>query len=215
MNKNLLGGAAAILVLATAAGAHAQSKRSSAARSTSAATSTAAATPSAEPPLPQGPPVAGICVYSNTQALGSSAVGKAYAARMQQLQAQAAAEISGQQNALQTQEKALVAKRATLSQEQFAQQAQPLQTQEQALNQTADARTRDLRYTAARQQQRLAVVLEPLVRNAYVAHHCSVLLNGESVMAANNDMDLTPEVRAALNARMTTITFDRETAPAQ
>ncbi len=134
---------------------------------------------------------------------------------MQQLQAQAAAEISGQQTSLQTQEKALVAKRATLSQEQFAQQAQPLQQQEQALNQTADARTRDLRYTAARQQQRLAAVLEPLVRAAYEGHHCSVLLNGDNVMAANRDMDLTQEVVTALNGKMTTITFDRETAPAQ
>uniref|UniRef100_UPI00157615B6 OmpH family outer membrane protein n=1 Tax=Caulobacter sp. S45 TaxID=1641861 RepID=UPI00157615B6 len=171
--------------------------------------------PSAEPPLPQGPPIIGLCVYSNAQALGQSAVGKAYATRMQQLQAQAAAEISGQQTSLQTQEKALVAKRATLSQEQFAQQAQPLQAQEQALNQTADARTRDLRYTAARQQQRLAAVLEPLVRSAYVGHHCSVLLSGDTVMAANHDMDLTQEVIASLNSRMTTITFDRETAPAQ
>ncbi len=213
MNKNLLGAAAVMIVLATAAGAHAQSRRSSAARS-SAATSTA---PSAvaQAPLPQGPTITGMCVYSNAQALGESSVGKAYATRMQQLQAQAAAEISGQQTQLQTQEKALVAKRATLSQEQFAQQAQPLQQQEQALNQTADARTRDLRYTAARQQQRLAAVLEPLVRNAYVGHHCSVLLNGESVMAANRDMDLTKEVSNALNSTMTTITFDRETAPAQ
>ncbi len=214
MNKNLLGATVATLVLATAAGAHAQSHRSGAAHTGSAATPTAAS-PSAEPPLPQGPTITGMCIYSNAQALGQSAVGKAYATRMQQLQAQAAAELSGQQTSLQTQEKALVAKRATLSQEQFAQQAQPLQTQEQALNQTADARTRDLRYTAARQQQRLAVVLEPLVRNAYVAHHCSVLLNGDTVMAANTDMDLTPEVKNALNGKMTTITFDRETAPAQ
>ena len=141
MNKNLTGGAAAILVLATAAGAHAQTHRSSAARSSAAATA-AAPSAAAQAPLPQGPTITGMCVYSNAQALGLSSVGKAYATRMQQLQAQAAAEISGQQTSLQTQEKALVAKRSTLSQEQFAQQAQPLQTQEQALNQTADARTR-------------------------------------------------------------------------
>ena len=213
MNKNLIGAAAAILVLSTAAGTHAQTRRSTTARSTSSAA--APASPSAEPPLPQGPTITGLCVYSNAQALGQSSVGKAYATRMQQLQAQAAAEISGQQIQLQTQEKALVAKRATLSQEQFGQQAQPLQAQEQALNQTADARTRDLRYTAARQQQRLAAVLEPLVRVSYEQHHCSVLLNGDSVMAANRDMDLTQEVVNSLNGKMTTITFDRETAPAQ
>ena len=53
------------------------------------------------------------------------------------------------------------------------------------------------------------------MRAAYEGHHCSVLLNGESVMAANRDMDLTQEVVNLLNSKMTTITFDRETAPAQ
>ena len=212
MNKNLFG-AAAMIVLATSAGAHAQSRRSSAARS-SAAPAAAASAPT-QAPLAQGPAITGLCVYSNAQALAASAAGKAYSTRMQQLQAQAAAEISGQQTQLQTEEKALVAKRATLNQEQFAQQAQPLQAREQALNQTADARTRDLRYTAARQTQRLGSVLEPLVRAAYEGHHCSVLINGDGIMAANRDMDLTTEVIRALDAKMTTITFDRETAPAQ
>jgi outer membrane protein len=213
MNKNLIGAAAVLLVLATAAGADAQARHAGT-HSTSAATTTAPPA-AAQTPLAEGPAIPGMCVYSNAQALGTSAVGKAYANRMQQLQAQAAAELSGQQNEIQTEEKALVAKRATLSQEQFTQQAQPLQAREQALNQTADARTRDLRYTAAHQQQRLGVVLEPLVRAAYEQHHCSVLINGDGVMAANREMDLTTEVVTALNSRMTTITFDRETAPAQ
>ncbi len=213
MNKNLIGSAAAILVFATAVGAHAQSHRSGA-RSTSAATSTAPAA-AAQPPLNHGPPIAGMCIYSNAQALGTSTVGKAYANRMQQLRSQAAAELSGQQNQLQTEEKALVAKRATLNQEQFAQQAQPLSAREQQLNQTADLRSRELQATAVHQQQRLGAAIEPLVRTAYESHHCSVLINGDGVMAANPAMDLTPEVVTALNARMTTITFDRETAPAQ
>ena len=212
MKNQIIGATAATLMLVAAAGAHAQAHRASAARATPPATG---AQPAAAGPLPQGPTILGLCVYSNASALGQSLVGKAYATRMQQLQAQAAAEVSGQQSQLQADEKALIAKRATLTQEQLAQQAQPLQAREQALNQTAEARTRDLRYTAARQQQRLGAVLEPLVRSAYEQHHCSVLLNGDTVMAANRDMDLTQEVATALNARMTTITFDREAAPAQ
>ena len=42
-----------------------------------------------------------------------------------------------------------------------------------------------------------------------------MLLNGEAVMAANPAMDLTQDITTALNGRMSTITFDRETAPAQ
>ena len=142
-------------------------------------------------------------------------MGKAYLQRMQQLRAQAAAEISAQQTQLQTDEKALVAKRATLSPEQFAQQVQPFQQREQALNATAEQRSRDLQYTAAHQQERIAAAIQPLATTAYEQHHCAMLLNGEAVMAANPAMDLTQDITTALNGRMSTITFDRETAPAQ
>ena len=210
MNKKLLGATVATLVLATAAGAHAQTHRA-AARSTAATSAPA----TAAPPITQGPPLPGICIYSNSEALGTSAVGKAYAERMQQLRSQAAAEISGQQSQLQGEEKALVAKRATLSQEQFSQQAQPLSAREQQLNQTAELRSRELQATAVHQQQRIGVAIEPLVRAAYEAHHCSMLVNGDSIMTANPAMDLTPEVVTALNGRLSTVTFDRESAPAQ
>ena len=210
MTQKLLGAAAATLMLAAAASAHAQTRKSTSRAATPGASAAAVS------PLQQGPSIPGLCVYSESQVIGTSSVGKSYATRMQQLQAQAAAEISGQQTQIQAEEKALVAKRATLSQEQFAQQAQPLQTREQALNQTAESRTRDLRYTAATQQQRLATAIEPLVRSAYESHHCSILIGGDNaVLAANRDMDLTIEVRDALNQRMSTITFDRESAPAQ
>lgn len=212
MNKNLLGATVATLVLATAASASAQTHRSSASRATS---TSGAASAGAQTPLVQGPPIPGMCVYSNAHVIESSTVGKAYASRMQQLRSQAAAEISAQQSQLQTEEKALVAKRATLNQEQFAQQAQPLQAREQQLNQTADLRTRELQATAGSQIQRIGAVIEPLVRTAYESHHCSILINGDGVMAANSAMDLSEEVITALNSRMTTITFDREAAPAR
>jgi Skp family chaperone for outer membrane proteins len=203
--KNQLFCAAAALLALAATTAQAQTHRSSA----------SAAPASSQAPLVHGAPVPGLCVYSNSQALETSEVGKAFAQRMQQLRAQAAAELSGQQTALQTDEKVLAGKRATLTQEQFAQQAQPLAAREQQLQQTAEQRSRDLQYTYQRQVERIGQVIEPLVRTAYEAHHCSVLINGDAIMAAAPSMNLSPEVTTALNARMTTITFDRETAPAQ
>ena len=212
MKTKLLGAAAASILLAAAVGAQAQTHGT---RSSAKSATTSDASTAAQSHLTHGPALPGVCLYSNSRALEDSAVGKAYAQRMQQLQAQAAAEIGGQQTTLQNEEKALVAKRATLGQEQFAQQAKPLADREQALNQQAELRNRDLRYTAARQQQRIGVALEPLVASAYEAHRCSLLLNGDTVMTANPAMDLTPEVTTALNGKMSTITFDRETAPAQ
>ena len=200
MKTQLFCAAAALLALA-AAPASAQTHRSSAS-SAPAATST---------PLTYGAPIPGVCVYSNTRVLETSSVGKAFGARMQQLRAQAAAELSGQQTQLQNDEKVLAGKRATLTQEQFAQQAQPLAAREQQLQQTAELRSRDLQYTYQRQVQRIGESIEPLVRSSFEAHHCSVLLNGDAIMAANPAMDLTTEVTGALNGRMSTITFDRET----
>jgi len=57
--------------------------------------------------------------------------------------------------------------------------------------------------------------MEPLVRAVFEERHCTVLLNGEAVMAANPAMDLTPAVVTRLNSTMSTITFDRETPPPQ
>ena len=214
MKNRHLGATATLVALLAVTGAQAQTRHSAAARSAPAAsTSTPAGSTT---PLTQGPTIPGLCIFSNTGVIQGSTVGKAYLQRMQQLRSQAAAEVGAQQTSLQSDEKALVGRRATLSPEQFAKEAQPMQQREQQLNVTAEQRTRDLQYTAAHQQQRLAAAIQPLATQVYEAHHCSVLLNGDSaIMAASSTMDLTSEVTAALNSRMSTITFDRETAPQQ
>jgi Skp family chaperone for outer membrane proteins len=214
MKKIYAGAAAAALLLAAAAGAQAQtSKKSQATASHTAPTSAAPA--AALPPLTHGPAIPGVCVYSNAAAIENSSVGKAFGERMQQLRAQATAELSGEASSLQNDEKALAAKRASMSADQFNQQAQPLAQRDAALNQKAETRNRELQATYAKQMRRIGEVVQPLVVTAYESHHCSVLLNGEAVMASNPAMDLSQEVTTALNSKMTTITFDRETAPAQ
>jgi Skp family chaperone for outer membrane proteins len=214
MKKIYVGAAAAALLLAAAAGAQAQTSKKSQA-STSHTATTSAAPAAALPPLTHGPALPGVCIYSNAAAIENSTVGKAFGERMQQLRAQATAELSGEANALQTEEKALAAKRASMSPDQFNQQAQPLAQRDAALQQKAETRNRELQATYAKQMRRIGEVVQPLVVAAYEGHHCSVLLNGEGVMAANPAMDLSQEVSTALNSKMTTITFDREIAPAQ
>ena len=211
MTNTLLGAAAITLTLVAASGAGAQTRKST----THATPATSGLATPAASTLPQGPAIPGVCVYSESQVIGASNVGKAFNARMQQLRSQAAAEVNGQETQLQTEEKALTGKRASLTQEQFTQQAQPLAAREQQLNQTAEVRTRELQATAVTQGRRLSTVIEPLVRSAYEAHHCSILIGDGAVLAANKDMDLTREVVEALNQRMSTITFDRESTPAQ
>jgi len=208
--SQLIGGAAAALLLLSATQAFAQA----AAHKTA---STAAASGAAAPaPITFGAPIPGMCVFSNDAAMGQSAVGKAAATRMQQIRAQISAELSGEQTSLQDDAKAFEAKRASLTQEQIAAQGQPLQERYQALQQKATQRQRELEYTGQHVRVRIAQAMEPLVRSVFEQRHCSILLNGDgAVMAENPAMDLTPDVVARLNEKMSTITFDRETPPPQ
>jgi len=205
--SKLISGAAAALLLLSAAQASAQTASHKA----------AAAAPGASAPSPisYGPPIAGICVFYNDVALAESQVGKAAATRMQQIRAQISAELSGEQTSLQADIKAFQEKRASLTQDQIQAQGQPLEERAQALNQKATQRQRELEYTAQHVRVRISQAMEPLVRSVFEEHHCTVLLNGEAVMAANPAMDLTSSVVARLNTTMSTITFDRETPPPQ
>jgi outer membrane protein len=142
-------------------------------------------------------------------------VGKAAATRLQQLRAQVSAELSGEQASLQEDIKAFQAKRASLTQDQIQAQGAPLEERAQALNQKATQRQHELEYTAQHARARVEQAMEPLVRAVFEERHCSLLLNGDSVMAANPAMDVTSAVVTRLNATMSTITFDRETPPVQ
>jgi outer membrane protein len=204
MTSKLLSGAAALLML-SAVQANAQSTKKA----------TPAAASAAQPALTHGPAIAGICVFSNDGALATSLVGKAAAARLQQLRAQVAAELSGEQTSLQEDIKAFQAKRASLTQDQIQAESQPLEQRYQALNQKGGQRERELQATLSKARGRIDQAIEPIVKTIYQDRHCSLLLNGEAVMAVNPAMDLTPAVVERLNASMSTITFDREILPAQ
>jgi outer membrane protein len=205
----ILGAAATTLLLVSTVQAQAQSKKSTA--KTTAASAPASAT--AAPPISHGPPIPGVCIFSRDAAVATSTVGKAFETRYQQLRAQAAAEISGDENALKTDVQAFQAKRASMTQEQQQAAAGPLQQREQALQQKASQRQGELEYTARHQLSRIDQAMEPLVRDIYQERHCSLLLNASAVMGANPAMDITETVVSQLNTRMTAITFDRETPP--
>jgi len=205
MTSKLIGGAAALLML-SAVQASAQ---------TSAHKTAAAAAPSAAPQITYGAPLTGVCVFYGEVALRESTVGKAADTRMAQLRAQASAEVSGEQAALEADIKAFQDKRASLTQDQIQAQGQPLVERREALGQKAQQRERELEYTAQHARARIAQAVNPLVRAVFEERHCSILLSGDAVMATNPAMDITPAVLTRLNATMSTITFDRETPPAQ
>jgi outer membrane protein len=160
--------------------------------------------------LPQGPAIAGLCVYSNEATIGASAVGKFVNQRLQQLQQQAQAELVTDQSALQTDAKAYEARRASLSGDAAQQQELSLQQRDAALQRKAEIRQRELQATMQKAYGRVLSEANPLVAQVYGQHQCSVLLDGQSVMAANTAMNITPEVVRLLDGKITQFAFERE-----
>lgn len=189
--------ALACALLSASSDASAQATRSAA----------AAAAPAA---VAQGPAIPGLCVLSVQQAIGSSTVGKYVNDRMGQIVAQVKAELQPEDTQISTDGRALEAKRSTLDQATFQSQAQALQARVNALREKADLRQREVQATEQKALNRIAQELDPIAKDLYQQHRCSVLLNKEAVMIANPEMDLTSAAVVGLNARIQQFAFDRE-----
>ena len=189
------GACAAAVALTAASGAFAQ------------ATAPAAA---AAPAMTHGPALPGVCVVSIENAIGASTVGKYVDTRIQQIVAQVNAELNGEKTAIDTDAKALDARRATLDQNSLEQQAAALQVRANALQRKAQLRDREVQATEQKAVGRIGQEMEPLIRQVYQQKQCSLLLQRTAVVIANPAMDITPLVITALNGKITQFAFDRE-----
>jgi len=170
----------------------------------------AAAPAAAAPAVTHGAPVPGLCIVSVENAIGASTVGKYVNTRLQQLVAQVNAELTQEKTTLDNDAKALDGQRATLDQNTFEQRAAALQVRANALQRKAQQRDREVQATEQKAVNRVGVEMEPLIRQAYQAKQCSVLINRNSIILGNPASDITPAVVTALNAKITQFAFDRE-----
>jgi outer membrane protein len=176
----------------------------------------------AKPAAAASPPAAvitanvpGVCVLSREGLVGASTLGKYVQTRMTQLSNQVNAELTGEQTALQTDAKALDAKKATLQPAQYQQQGQALQVRARELQEKAQQRDRELQATEQKAVARVLQEASPLVGDVVKQKACGLLLDANSVLAGNPTMDITPVVVQALNAKITQFDFDRERLEAQ
>jgi outer membrane protein len=195
MSKFLSAAASSVVALAIATAASAQ---------------TAPAAAPAAPPVTHGPALTGVCIFSSQRAVGQSLVGKAVAARLQTITTQVNAELSGERTALENEGKALDAKKATTAQDALEQQAAALQVKANAWQRKGQLRQREVEATEQKALARVYQELDTPIRQVYQAQKCSILFDRESVMLANPAMDITDAVVTALDARIKTLTFDRE-----
>jgi outer membrane protein len=191
-SKFLAATVSGLAALATASGAFAQ------------------ATPPAAPPVTHGAPIAGVCIFSSQGAVARSLVGKAVDARLKTIISQVNAELTAERTSLDNDAKALDAKKGTLEQSALEQQAAALQVRANAWQRKGQLRQREVEATEQKQLARVYQELDPAIRQAYQAKTCSILIERESVLLGNPAMDITDAVVTAVDARIKTLTFDRE-----
>jgi Skp family chaperone for outer membrane proteins len=170
----------------------------------------AASAQTAPPPISQGPAIPGVCVISVTQAIQDSTVGRYVSQRMQQIVAQVKAELTPEQTAIDTEGRTLQAQRATLAQAVLQSRAEALQARYNAFQQKADLRQREVSATNQKAVNRIAQELDPIARDLYQQKRCSVLLDKNSVLMSNTDMDITAQAVTMLNSKIQQFAFDRE-----
>jgi outer membrane protein len=174
----------------------------------------AVAQPAAAPPAPirQGPPIAGYCVFSINQVLGGSKVGQAVVARLKVLGSQVSAELQPEADSIRTDERALEASQASLDAATLQAKRANLELRATNFEKREQLRQQEMQAT---QQKQFAVVLkelDPIMRDLYQQHSCSVLIDGDQggIRLVNPAMDLSPQAVAALDVKIQTLTFDRE-----
>lgn len=177
---------------------------------TAASAQTAPAAAPAQPPVTHGPALPGVCILSTQRAVGQSQVGKAVNARLNTIAQQVNAELTTERTGLDNEAKALDAKKATLAQDALEQQAAALQVKANAWQRKGQLRQKEVEATEQKALQRVYQELDTPIRQVYQSQKCSMLLDRESVMLANPAMDITDAVVTALDARIKTLTFDRE-----
>ena len=168
-----------------------------------------AATPAA-PAIPQGPAIPGVCVVDVQNVIGASAVGRSVSTRLVQIQNQVKAELQGEDTTLTNDIKAFEAQRASLDQNAQVQRAADLQKRQIALQTKAEQRQQELQATLQKAQGRVFQEMQGPMLQAYQQKGCSLLLQRDGVILSNNAMDISQPVLAALNAKITQFTFDRE-----
>ncbi len=164
----------------------------------------------AAPPINHAPAIAGVCMISVDQAIGSSTVGKFIGTRMEQIVQQVRAELSPEEAAINTEGRAVEAARQTMDQAAMQSRVANLNLRVSNYQKKAEQRQREIQATEQKALGRVGQELDPVVRQVYQASHCSLLLNRDAVMIGNPSMDITGAAVLGLNARIQQFQFDRE-----
>lgn len=160
------------------------------------------------PPLP-GAAITGVCYFSFQRLVAGTNAGRNVNTRLQQIASQVQAELSAEGNALNNDIRTFETQRTTLTPQVQQQRADALQTRAQAFQRKQQQRQREMELTQQQAIGRLSEQVRPLMIQTASTRVCSVLLDDNIVIAANQTMDITPAVITATDAAVQPFNFDR------
>jgi Skp family chaperone for outer membrane proteins len=171
-----------------------------------------AGAPPAPPPLRQGPPITGYCVFSINEVLGASKVGQAVVARLKVLGSQVNAELQPEADGIRTDERTLESQQATLDAATLQAKRANLELRVANFQKREQQRQQEMQATQQKQFGIVLKELDPVMRELYQQRSCSLLVDGDQggVRLVNPAMDLSPQAVVGLDAKIQTLTFDRE-----
>lgn len=161
-----------------------------------------------------GPVIAGVCLLSREAVFANAKVSVAANTRLQQLAQQAQAEVDAQRTPLEAELAAYQAEAPRLQPAQREAREQALAAKLQPVQVKTAQRTREIEATRAKAFERIANEAQPVIADVYKKHNCGLLVDRNSVLGGNFANDLTAEVVTGLDARIQTISFERENLPA-
>ena len=160
-----------------------------------------------------GSPVAGLCMISQQAVFAQSKVGQAAGERLNMLAQQAGAQLDTERKPLATDVQNFQQKSASLTEAQRKQQGEGLQQRMENFRTQTDQLKERIQLTRAKVTQRIGTDAQPIIASTYKSHRCGLLLNRDAVLGGNTTNDLTTDVVRALDAKITTITFNLEPLP--
>lgn len=176
-------------------------------------TSGQSATPEAPSAHPLGgPAVPGVCLLSREAIFANAAIGRAASARLRELTQAAQAEIDAQRTPIETEVRAL---EGQPDNGENVQRRQQLAQRWQALQQQAAHNSREIEATRAKALERIADEAQPVIAKVYSEKNCGLLFDRNAALGGNFANDLTADVVRGLDAKIQTITFERERLPQQ
>ncbi|WP_407352043.1 OmpH family outer membrane protein [Luteimonas sp. R10] len=179
-----------------------------------ASASVAAQTTAADDAL-GGPEIPGVCLLSREAVFANAEVGKSATAQINALAEQSQSEINAERTSLETELRSLEGQQDPSRAQQLAEQRQSLARRWETLQRLAAQRSREIEATRQKAVGRISAEAQPVVAAVYTRRGCGLLLDRGVVLGGNLGGDLTADVVRGLDAKIKTISIQREVLPSE